>query len=32
MNFNKSIPELSVTDINRTRDFYVDVLGFKICY
>lgn len=32
MNFNKLIPELSVTDINRTRKFYVDVLGFKICY
>lgn len=32
MNFNKLIPELSVTDINRTREFYVDVLGFKICY
>ena len=32
MNFNKLIPELSVTDINKTRKFYVDVLGFKICY
>ena len=32
MNFNKLIPELSVTDINKTREFYVDVLGFKICY
>lgn len=32
MNFNKLIPELSVTDIKRTREFYVDVLGFKICY
>ena len=32
MNFNKLIPELSVSDINKTRKFYVDVLGFKICY
>lgn len=32
MNFNKLIPELSVTDINRTREFYVDVLSFKISY
>lgn len=32
MNFNKLIPELSVSDINYTREFYVDVLGFKICY
>ena len=32
MNFYKLIPELSVSDINKTREFYVDVLGFKICY
>lgn len=32
MNFNKLIPELSVSDIKKTREFYVDVLGFKICY
>ena len=32
MNFNRLIPELSVTDINKTREFYVDILGFKICY
>ena len=32
MNFNKLILELSVTDINKTREFYVDILGFKICY
>ena len=32
MTFYKLIPELSVTDINKTREFYVDVLGFKICY
>ena len=32
MNFNKLIPELSVSDINKTREFYVDILGFKICY
>ena len=32
MNFNKLIPELSVSDINKTREFYVDVLGFNICF
>ena len=31
MNFNKLIPELSVFDINRTKDFYKK-LGFKIEY
>ncbi len=30
--FNSLIPELSVTDISITRRFYVDVLGFEICY
>lgn len=30
--FNSLIPELSVTDISITRHFYVDVLGFEICY
>lgn len=31
MKFNKLIPELSVTDINRSKDFYIS-LGFKIIY
>ena len=31
MNFNKLIPELSVFDINQTKDFYKK-LGFKIEY
>lgn len=30
--FNSLIPELSVTDILKTRHFYVNVLGFEICY
>lgn len=32
MKFNKLIPELSVTDINKSKDFYTKVLGFKIEY
>ena len=32
MQFNPLIPELSVTDIERTRKFYIDMLGFKIEY
>ena len=32
MKFNALIPELSVTDIEKTRHFYVDVLGFKVEY
>ncbi len=31
MKFNKLIPELSVTDINVSKDFYVK-LGFKVMY
>lgn len=31
MQFNKLIPELSVTNIKRSKDFYLK-LGFKICY
>ena len=31
MKFNKLIPELSVTDINKSKDFYLN-LGFKIKY
>ena len=32
MTFNKLIPELSVTNIDATKHFYVDILGFEICY
>ena len=32
MKFNPLIPELSVRDIERTRHFYIDVLGFKVEY
>lgn len=31
MKFNKLIPELSVSNINRSRDFYLE-LGFEIKY
>lgn len=30
MKFNKLIPELTVTDIEITKEFYVDKLGFKL--
>ena len=32
MNFNSLIPELTVSDIKATKDFYVNILGFKIEY
>lgn len=32
MKFNKLIPELSVSDINKSLKFYVDVFGFKVEY
>lgn len=32
MNFNKTIPELSVFDINKSKNFYLNVLGAKIEY
>ena len=32
MNFNQLIPELSVSDIKRSTEFYTKVLGFKIEY
>lgn len=32
MKFNKLIPELTVSDIEKSKKFYVDVLGFKIEY
>lgn len=32
MKFNGLVPELSVTDINVSKDFYIEVLGFEIEY
>ncbi len=32
MNFNSLIPELTVADIERTKEFYVGILHFKIDY
>ena len=32
MKFNRLIPELSVTDIQKSLRFYVDVLGFTVDY
>ena len=32
MNFNKLIPELSVKDIEKSKHFYINVLGFKLEY
>ena len=32
MKFNSLIPELTVTDIERTKDFYLNILGFKMEY
>lgn len=32
MKFNKLIPELTVSDINKTKEFYLDILGFKVEY
>lgn len=32
MNFNKLIPELSVSDIEKSLNFYTNILGFKIEY
>ena len=32
MKFNSLIPELTVSDIDRTRDFYVNILQFKVEY
>jgi len=30
--FNALIPEISVTDIEQSRHFYVDILGFNVEY
>ena len=32
MKFNSLIPELTVTDLDKTKKFYVDILHFKIEY
>lgn len=32
MKFNKLIPELSVSDFDKSREFYTEILGFKIVY
>lgn len=32
MKFNKLIPELSVSDIEKSKHFYINVLGFKLEY
>ncbi len=32
MKFNSLIPELTVTDIERTKEFYVNVLNFVVEY
>ena len=32
MQFNRLLPELSVTNINKTKAFYIDLLGFKLDY
>ena len=32
MKFNKLIPELSVSDFDKSLKFYIDVLGFKMEY
>ena len=32
MKFNKLIPELSVTNIEDSKNFYINILGFKLEY
>lgn len=32
MNFNALIPEITVSDIEKTKEFYINILGFKIEY
>lgn len=32
MQFNKMIPELTVFDIEETKQFYIDLLGFQMDY
>jgi catechol 2,3-dioxygenase-like lactoylglutathione lyase family enzyme len=30
--YNRLIPELTVSDIVKTKHFYVDILGFRLEY
>ncbi|MFE8065057.1 bleomycin resistance protein [Priestia megaterium] len=32
MKFNKLIPELSVKDINKSKEFYLEILEFQLLY
>ncbi|MGB3569864.1 MAG: VOC family protein [Priestia megaterium] len=32
MKFNKLIPELSVKDIYKSKEFYLEILGFELAY
>lgn len=32
MKFNSMVPELTVKNIDITREFYIDILGFKLEY
>ena len=32
MKFNSLIPELSVSNIKKSKDFYINILGFKLEY
>ncbi|MGE7308030.1 VOC family protein, partial [Priestia megaterium] len=32
MEFNKLIPELSVKDINKSKEFYLEILEFQLVY
>ncbi|MDD2376792.1 MAG: VOC family protein [Clostridia bacterium] len=32
MKFNKLIPELTVSDIDKSKEFYIEVLGFELEY
>jgi catechol 2,3-dioxygenase-like lactoylglutathione lyase family enzyme len=32
MKFNKLIPELSVKDINKSKEFYLEILEFQLVY
>ena len=32
MKFNKLIPELSVKDITRSKEFYLEILEFQLIY
>lgn len=32
MKFNGLVPELSVSDINKSKNFYINILGFHLEY